>query len=703
MNHPDNRPDRGRVLVLAPTAADAAYTRSVLTEAGMACEFPADLPALCREFDAGVAAVLLTEEAVTTDDPDCLVRALRRQPPWSDVPVLFLTGHGTESPAAAWAMDLLGNVTILERPVRVTTLVSALRTALRARRRQYELRDRMETLSRQSERLRLLWEAASVLLSTEEPVAMMRDLFARIAPQFGLDAYFNYMVDEAGDALRMESSAGIPDDEAGKIHRLEFGQAVCGTVAQHRRPVVATHVQTSDDPKVQLIRGYGIRAYACNPLVAGGRLLGTLSFASRTRDEFEPDELEFFETVCHYVAYAYERLRLIRRLREEDRHKDEFLATLAHELRNPLAPIRNAEQFLYLKGPPDPDFQAAREVIRRQVAQLTRLVDDLLDVSRISRGKITLRRQRVDLGRALTTAVESVRPAVEAAGHDLTMSLPPQPVSVDGDPARLAQVFGNLLNNAAKYTDPGGRIRVTAEQRDDEVVVSVRDTGIGLAAEHLSRVFDMFSQAAPALERSQGGLGIGLSLVRTLVEMHGGRVEAHSEGVGRGSEFVVRLPLAAGAVVPAGDDGPRTNGNGHRPARRILVADDNVDAAESLAMMLSIMGHTVRTAHDGAAAVELADQFRPDLILLDIGMPRLNGYQAARRIRRMPWAESAVLAALTGWGQDADKHRAAEAGFDRHFTKPLDPDALEQLLAEMGPAAARWTARSLPSESNSPR
>ena len=212
----------------------------------------------------------------------------------------------------------------------------------------------METLARQSERLRLLWEAASVLLSTEEPVAMMRGLFARIAPQFGLDAYFNYMLDETGDALRMESCVGIPEDEARKIHRLDLGQAVCGAVALQRRPIVATRVQESDDPKVQLIKGYGVRVYACNPLLAGGRLLGTLSFASRSRDDFEPDELEFFETICHYVAYAYERLRLIRRLREADRRKDEFLATLAHELRNPLAPIRNAVQILKAEGPARP-------------------------------------------------------------------------------------------------------------------------------------------------------------------------------------------------------------------------------------------------------------------------------------------------------------------------------------------------------------
>jgi len=677
-----------RVLVLAPTEADATMTQSLLQEAGVDCTICRDLDGLCEACESGVGAILLTEDVLDDRNAACLVELLEKQPAWSDLPVILLTSRGADSPIAAWAMDLLGNVTLLERPVRVTTLVSAVRTALRGRRRQYELRRQVEELRKRTERLKLLSEAAAVLLTSDDPNAMMRGLFSRIAPHFGLDAYFNFMVDETGEALRMESCIGIPAVEAKRISRLEFGQAICGWVALRRTPTMATHIQESDDPKVQLVKGFGLRSYACSPLMAGDRLLGTLSFASRTRDAFDADEVEFFETVCQYVTYAYERLRLIGRLQEEDRKKDDFLATLAHELRNPLAPIRNAEQFLRLKGSDDPDLTNARDIIERQVLQLTRLVDDLLDVSRITRGKIGLRKDRVSLGVVLTNAVEASRPIIEAQRHTLAIDLPTDPLYLDGDLTRLTQIFSNILTNAAKYTEPDGSIRLAAERQGSDVIVSVRDNGIGIAAEHLPRVFDMFSQVAPALERSQGGLGIGLSLVKSLVEMHGGRVEARSAGLGAGSEFEVRLPLlvetpAATETVSARNQTKTAT----RPPCRVLVADDNVDSAQSLAMMLSLKGHEVRTAFDGLSAVELAECFQPDLALLDIGMPKLNGYDAAKLIRQQPWGKQIVLAALTGWGQSDDKRRADDAGFDHHFTKPVEPDALESLLSTACPKA----------------
>ncbi len=526
-------------------------------------------------------------------------------------------------------------------------------------------RKRMETaLRRQNERLRLLWEAASVLLSTDEPGAMMRGLFAKIAPHFELDTYFNFMVDEAGQALRLESCIGIPEATARTLTRLEFGQAVCGTVALLRQPIVATYIQQSDNPKAQLVKSFGVRAYACNPLLAGDQLLGTLSFATRSRDEFDPEELDFLRTICRYVTAAYERLRLIRQLREADRRKDEFLATLAHELRNPLAPLRNGLQLLRLAGDDRAAAEQAQGMMERQLRQMVRLIDDLLDVSRITRGKLQLRRERVELASVVQSAVEGSRPLIDASAHRLAVALPPEPVWLDADPTRLAQVFANLLTNAAKYTDRGGDIRLTAEvasggcQPPGEVVVSVRDSGIGIAPDHLPRLFEMFNQAAPALERSQGGLGIGLTLVKRLVELHGGTVQARSEGLGRGSEFVVRPP--------------------HR--RRILVADDNRDAADSLALMLRLAGHEVHAVHDGQEAVEAAAWFRPDVAVLDIGMPRLNGYEACRRIREQPGGRGLVMVALTGWGQEEDKRRAIQAGFDHHLTKPVAPADLEELL-----------------------
>jgi PAS domain S-box-containing protein len=536
-------------------------------------------------------------------------------------------------------------------------------------------------LLKQTERLQLLWEAASVLLTADQPDSMLRGLLAKIGPHLGVDTYFNFLTNDSGDGLRLASCEGIPVDSARRITRLDLGQAVCGTVAQLRRPIVATYIQESDDPKVQLVKGFGLRAYACSPLLAGDRLLGTLSFASRTKDQFDPDELAFMETICHYVAVAYERLRLLNELTEADRRKDEFLATLAHELRNPLAPVRNAVQVLRLKGPDEPELRWGRDVIDRQVEHLTRLIDDLMDISRITRNQLVLRKQRIELAEVVNGAVETSRPLIEQCGHELTVALPPQPIYLNGDLVRLAQVFLNLLNNAAKYTDRRGHIRLTAEPEGGEVVITVKDTGVGIPAEKLPRLFEMFFQVDRSLERSQGGLGIGLSLVRRLVELHGGRVEARSEGIGKGSEFIVRLPVLV--EIPAPPHSGESDGNGktRSVARRILVVDDNRDSADSLAMLLRLIGNEVHTAYDGLEGVEAAERFTPDVVLLDIGMPRLNGHDACRRIRGERWGQDMVLIALTGWGQEEDRRRCLEVGFDHHMTKPVDPATLMELLA----------------------
>jgi PAS domain S-box-containing protein len=540
-------------------------------------------------------------------------------------------------------------------------------------------------LQTHSDRLQLLWEAAALMLSSAEPDAMLRELFAGIAPQFELDAYFNFVVTETGDALRLASCVGIPDEVAARISRLEFGQAICGTVALERRSIVATHIQQSGDPKAQLARSLGIRAYACNPLQTSKELFGTLSFASRTRDEFDPGTLEFLATISAYVAVALERLRLVRELRDADRRKDEFLATLAHELRNPLAPIRNAVALLSRSDGDVEAVEQARSVIERQADQMVRLIDDLLDISRISQGKVPLRKERVELAAVVQSAIEAVRPLLEVHGHELTVTLPPGPVWLDADPTRLAQVISNLLNNAAKYTEKGGHIWLIAEQRGGEVVVAIRDTGIGIAAEHLPHIFDMFSQVAPALERSQGGLGIGLALVRGLVELHGGSVDARSGGVGKGCEFIVRLPTADVPVTAAPEKPTHRRAETGGRKCRVLAVDDNRDSADMLARVLKMMGHETRTAYDGLEAVQAAAAFRPDVVLLDIGLPKMNGYEAARQIRTQPSGKAAVLIALTGWGQEQDRSRALEAGFDQHLTKPVDPIALERILGLIVP------------------
>lgn len=382
--------------------------------------------------------------------------------------------------------------------------------------------------------------------------------------------------------------------------------------------------------------------------------------------------------VCYFYDMT-DRRRIEDALKDADRRKDEFLALLAHELRNPLAPLRNGLQVIRLSADRDAR-ERAQAMMDRQLGHMVRLIDDLLDVSRISRNKMELRRTRLSLADAVASAVETVRPAIDAAGHELTVSLPPRPLHLDADLIRLAQVFGNLLSNSAKYTPPGGHIRLTAEARGGEAVVTVSDNGIGIPAASLPNIFDMFSQVDRSIERSTGGLGIGLALVKGLVEMHGGTVTAASEG--RGSTFTVRLPLL-GPDAPPGR--PAVNGQvaAAAPARRVLVVDDNRDSAESMAMMLGLLGNEVVVAYDGVEAVAAAERVRPDVILMDVGMPRLNGLDATRRIRQQSWGHGMTIVALTGWGQDNDRDRSRNAGCDAHLVKPVALEDLSKLLAAL--------------------
>jgi signal transduction histidine kinase/ActR/RegA family two-component response regulator len=370
-------------------------------------------------------------------------------------------------------------------------------------------------------------------------------------------------------------------------------------------------------------------------------------------------------------------------LREADRKKDEFLAVLAHELRNPLAPISNAVQILGLASDDGVAVARARQMMERQIPHLVRLVDDLLDVSRITRGKIELRREQVELATVIERAVEASRPLIAAAGHDLVVAVPDERIILDADPTRLAQVIANLLNNAAKYTKARGTIRLTAEHEGAEAVIRVRDNGIGIPAEMLSRVFEMFVQVDSSLDRAHGGLGIGLTLVKQLVELHGGSVVASSEGVGRGSEFVVRLPVAPRTMTESVSCRPEAQPR--LTPRRVLVVDDNRDSAESLAELLRLAGHEVQTASDGAAALEMVGVYSPEVVLLDLGMPGMSGYEVARRLREHEVSRDAVLVALTGWGQAEDRRLTKETGFDYHLTKPADLAELERVFASLHP------------------
>ncbi len=367
-------------------------------------------------------------------------------------------------------------------------------------------------------------------------------------------------------------------------------------------------------------------------------------------------------------------------LRESDRRKDEFLAMLAHELRNPLAPVRNSLHLV--RASPDPRVrESSLDVMERQLGHLVRLVDDLLDVSRITTGKLELRFDRVQLAEILRHAVETAQPEISRKEHKLAWDVPEDGLVVDGDATRLTQVFANLLHNASKFTDRGGTLTLSAKRNGNDVDVSVRDTGEGIASDNLTGIFEMFSQADRSLERRHGGLGIGLTMAKRLVEMHGGSISARSGGVGTGSEFTVRLPLATSQPAVRGTT-PSRGAWAIAGVRRVLVADDNPDSLESLALVLQLKGNEVRTAPDGARAVEEAKAFRPNVILLDIGMPNMNGYEACRLIRAQDWGRGIRIVALTGWGQSEDRERSRAAGFDHHLVKPVDPDALMKYVAE---------------------
>jgi signal transduction histidine kinase/CheY-like chemotaxis protein len=506
-----------RFLILGPTMKDAEITADVLRGAGIESQTYTSLEALVEGVKDGAAGVLVPEEALSGPQKVPLAAILAHQPPWSDLPILILTRPGADSPEATEAWRTLGNVTLLERPTRVSTLLSAAQTAVRARARQFQIR-----------------------------------------------------------------------------------------------------------------------------------------------------------------GHLAERLRNEQALRNADRRKDEFLATLGHELRNPLAPILNSLEILKLSGAASEGGAAqACAVMERQVSHLNRLVDDLLEVSRITRGIIEVKKDAQDLAAIVRAAVEISRPVFDGMRHELSVVLPEEPVVVAGDAVRLTQVFANLLNNAAKYTNHGGHVTIRVTREGDQAVTSVSDDGIGIAPGLLASVFDMFMQVDRSTRRAQGGLGIGLTLVKSLVGMHGGKVEARSDGPGLGSEFIVRLPLIK-AVAATPDAARQVQ---PLPARRILIVDDSRDGGESLSVLLRVLGADVSLVHSGRAALQAVDSFRPDAVLLDIGMPGMDGYEVARRIRANSLHRGILLIALTGWGQEEDRQRSAAAGFNHHLVKPADIDQLRQLLS----------------------
>jgi signal transduction histidine kinase/CheY-like chemotaxis protein len=420
---------------------------------------------------------------------------------------------------------------------------------------------------------------------------------------------------------------------------------------------------------------------------ADGSRLGciTVHFPNPHRPS-DPD-MRRLQLYCRQASDFIQRIRLEQTLRDSqealqdaDRRKNEFLALLAHELRNPLAPIRYALATISQPVSTAEQKVKAEAIIERQVAHMSRLLDDLLDISRITRGSLELKCSEVDLAEVIESGVEAAQPFLDARRHALTVSLPEHPVVVNCDPVRLAQVFSNLLINAAKYTDEGGRVELIVTNGRPDVTICIRDNGIGIAPEMMPKLFHLFSQAHAPLERSETGLGVGLALVRGLVNLHGGSVSARSAGPGQGSDFVIRLPVADVSATAA--DAPEPSRAIVARSRRVLVVDDNRDAADSCATLLELQGHRTATAYTGLSGLTLGEAFRPDAMLLDIGLPDVNGYELARQVRASDWGRSVQLIAITGWGQDADRQRAFEAGFDHHLTKPVTPQVIETLLRE---------------------
>jgi two-component system, chemotaxis family, CheB/CheR fusion protein len=494
-------------------------------------------------------------------------------------------------------------------------------------------------------------------------------------------AHLAAIVDSSNDAIISKNLDGVIQSWNAAAERL-FGYTAEQAVGRHISFLIPADRPDEEDRILSRLRsGERIDHFDTVRVRSDGQRLDVSLTISPIRDDAGRivGASKIARDISDRKRSEKEIYSLLTRLKEADRCKDEFLATLAHELRGPIAPL-SAILEMMKRGIGNGELAQVRETMERQLGQMVRLVDDLLDLSRIRSNKVDLRKERVELAPVIRQAVEVCRPLAQDAGQKLVIDLPPQAIFLHADAARLAQVFSNLLNNACKYTNEGGSIRLTAELQDGDVVVRVKDSGIGIPGDKLAHVFEMFMQVQPPSERSRGGLGIGLTLVKRLVEMHGGSVTASSEGPGQGSEFTVRLPMLAGKALADQPGLPTTDERALTP-RRILVVDDNTDSARLLAMLLKESGHETATAYDGLAALAVVETFRPDVVLLDVSLPKLDGHEVARRIRQQPWGKDMVLVALTGWGQDEDRRRSREAGFDEHMVKPVDEEALTRLLA----------------------
>jgi signal transduction histidine kinase/ActR/RegA family two-component response regulator len=511
----------------------------------------------------------------------------------------------------------------------------------------------------------------------DSPRTILQTLANTIVEVFQSDSGGISLLTKDGKRFYWPAIAGVWKPHIGGGTPRDFGP--CGDVLDRNSPLLFRHFERRYTYFLPVTPP--VEECLLVPFYVEGKAVGTIwAIAHDDCRKFDAEDMRQLVSLGRFASAAYQVWAAIDALEDADRRKTEFLAMLAHELRNPLAPISNAVEILRRSGGDEQKVRPVTEMMQRQVGQMARLIDDLLDVSRISRGKIKLRREPGELASVIHHAVEAARPAIEHAQQELTVTLSSPPLYLDADPVRLAEIVGNLLNNASKFTVRGGRIRLTVEQDGGEAIIRVWDSGIGIASDKLPHIFDVFMQVDTSLDRPQGGLGLGLTLVKSLVELHGGTVQAYSAGIGQGSEFVVRLPIMVRTPAQAPSK-PAASESAIATPRRILVVDDNRDSAESLATLLKLSGNETHTAFDGDEALERAAAVRPDVVLLDIGLPKMNGYEAARRIRQQPWGKSMVLVALTGWAHDEDRQKTRQAGFNAHLVKPVDLAAIRKLLA----------------------
>jgi signal transduction histidine kinase/CheY-like chemotaxis protein len=711
----DDRPDK---LLVYQTILEDLGQRILTAESGE--------QALKQVLERDFAVILLDVNMPGMDGLETagMIRSRSRS---AHVPIIFITADYDDGVHTAQAYSL-GAVDYIASPVvpeilraKIKVFVDLYLLARRAKRQAEEHlalaeeRAARAVAEQASRRLSFLAQASVALAGSLDFDAITRELWHLCVPSLA-DACALTLVAHARDGAGTEVAlvAGHPQRSKSGVRLVTdvpdgwLRQATSRVLTSGSAEVIdSLSDATTAESDARAVADYlgapadsVIRCLAVVPLLGHGATLGVLTLGlGASGRRFDADALSMTTELAGRAAIALDNARLYEKSQADDRRKDEFLAMLAHELRNPLAPISNAVHVLHMSAQDPAKLTWAREVIGRQLQQLVRLVEDLLDVSRITRGKIELKIGPIDVAKVVAAAVETSRPHVDALEHQLTVVLPPEPLLVLGDFARVAQILSNLINNAAKYTDKGGRISVTATGERGEVVFRVQDSGMGIPRELLSSIFELFTQADRTLDRSQGGLGVGLALVRRLVEMQGGRVSVYSEGPGRGSEFTVRLP-AASATKPADESSTEAQ---PRPATVpldacILIVDDNRDVADSTAVLLRAAGWRVHLAYDGEEAIRSARTFRPDAVLLDIGLPGVDGYEVAERIRAEPENQATLIVAVSGYGQDEHRRLSKRAGFDYHVVKPIDPVVLTQLLASAWPSnrgAARDNAFSV--------